>query len=82
MRVCRSGCCGSFLTLFGLYLGIAQVRRGNNGRLSPYRGTYYWHHITGLVFGECQKLAIRCQRPKAKTFWLSKMMPAQTPLHT
>jgi hypothetical protein len=42
---------GSFLTLFGLYLGIAQWRRGKNGRLSPYRGMFYWHHITGLVFG-------------------------------
>jgi hypothetical protein len=42
---------GSFLTLFGLYLGIAQWLRGNNGRLSPYRGMFYWHHITGLVFG-------------------------------
>jgi hypothetical protein len=42
---------GSFLTLFGLYLGIAQWRRGKNGGLSPYRGMFYWHHITGLVFG-------------------------------
>jgi len=42
---------GSFLTLFGLYLGIAQWRPGKNGRLSPYRGMFYWHHITGLVFG-------------------------------
>jgi uncharacterized iron-regulated membrane protein len=42
---------GSFLSLFGLYLGIAQWLRGKNGRLSPYRGMFYWHHITGLVFG-------------------------------
>jgi hypothetical protein len=42
---------GSFLSLFGLYLGIAQWRRGNNGRLSPYRGMFYWPHVTGLVFG-------------------------------
>jgi len=42
---------GSFLTLFGLYLGIAQWRRGKNGQLSPYRGMFYWHHIAGLVFG-------------------------------
>jgi hypothetical protein len=42
---------GSFLTLFGLYLGIAQWRHGKNGQLSPYRGMFYWHHITGLVFG-------------------------------
>jgi hypothetical protein len=42
---------GSILTFFGLYLGIAQWRRGKNGRLSPYRGVFYWHHVTGLVFG-------------------------------
>src|ERR1700750_1963444 len=42
---------GSFLTLFGLYLGIAQWRRGKDRPLSPYRGMFYWHHITGLVFG-------------------------------
>jgi hypothetical protein len=42
---------GSFLTLFGLYLGIAQWRGGKNGRLSPYRRTFYWHHVTGLMFG-------------------------------
>jgi drug/metabolite transporter (DMT)-like permease len=41
---------GSFLTLFGLYLGIAQWGR-KNGRLSPYRGMFYWHHITGVLFG-------------------------------
>ena len=37
--------------MLGLYLGIAQFRRGKSGRLSPYRGWFYWHHITGLVFG-------------------------------
>jgi uncharacterized iron-regulated membrane protein len=42
---------GSFLTLVGLYLGIAQWRRGKDGRLSPYRGLFYWHHLSGLVFG-------------------------------
>ena len=42
---------GGFLTVLGLYLGIAQFRRGKSGRLSPYRGWFYWHHITGLVFG-------------------------------
>jgi hypothetical protein len=42
---------GSFLTLFGLYLGIAQWGRGKNRQMSPYRGMFYWHHITGLVFG-------------------------------
>jgi uncharacterized iron-regulated membrane protein len=28
-----------------------QWRRGKNGSLSPYRGMFYWHHITGLVCG-------------------------------
>ena len=42
---------GGFLTAIGLYIGIAQLRRRASGRLSPYRGWFYWHHITGLVFG-------------------------------
>lgn len=42
---------GTFLTVLGLYLGIAQFRRGKNGTLSPYRGLFYWHHLSGLVFG-------------------------------
>jgi len=42
---------GGFLTVLGLYLGIAQFKRGRSGRLSPYRGWFYWHHIVGLVFG-------------------------------
>jgi uncharacterized iron-regulated membrane protein len=42
---------GTFLTVLGLYLGIAQFRRGKDGRVSPYRGMFYWHHLTGLVFG-------------------------------
>jgi uncharacterized iron-regulated membrane protein len=42
---------GTFLTVLGLYLGIAQFRRGKDGRLSPYRGLFYWHHLAGLVFG-------------------------------
>ena len=40
---------GAVLTALGLYLGIAQFRRG--GKISPYRGWFYWHHIAGLVFG-------------------------------
>ena len=28
-------------------LGVIQFRRGR----SPYRGLFYWHHVTGLVFG-------------------------------
>lgn len=42
---------GCFLTLTGLYVGIARFRRYNSGRWSPYRGWHYWHHIMGLVFG-------------------------------
>jgi hypothetical protein len=42
---------GGFLTVLGLYLGIAQFKAGKSGRLSPYRGWFYWHHIIGLVFG-------------------------------
>ena len=42
---------GSFLTIIGLYLGIAQFKRGKDGRHSPYRGLFYWHHLAGLVFG-------------------------------
>ena len=40
---------GTFLALFGLYLGIAQL--GSAARLSPYRGLLSWHHIVGLLFG-------------------------------
>jgi hypothetical protein len=42
---------GGFLTMLGLYLGIMQFKRGSSGRLSPYRGWFYWHHLIGLVFG-------------------------------
>lgn len=40
---------GVFLTVTGLYVGIARV--GAVGRFSPYRGLWFWHHMTGLVFG-------------------------------
>jgi uncharacterized iron-regulated membrane protein len=42
---------GIFLTALGIYLGIAQFGRGRGGKVSPYRGLFYWHHIAGLVFG-------------------------------
>src|SRR5262249_45631342 len=42
---------GTFLTVLGLCLGIAQFRRGSGNELSPYRGLFYWHHIAGLLFG-------------------------------
>ena len=42
---------GLFLTVTGLYIGVARFRRTLNGRWSPYHGWRYWHHIIGLVFG-------------------------------
>jgi hypothetical protein len=43
---------GSFLAATGLYVGIARLRRNREGTLSsPFRGWWYWHHVTGLVFG-------------------------------
>jgi hypothetical protein len=42
---------GTFLTVIGLYIGIVRFRRYKSGRWSPYRGWFYWHHITGLIFG-------------------------------
>lgn len=42
---------GTFLTLTGLYLGIATLGRTRSGRLSPYRGLMAWHHWTGLATG-------------------------------
>ena len=46
---------GCFLTVAGLWVGVARFRRretaGGETRWSPYAGLNYWHHITGLVFG-------------------------------
>jgi PepSY-associated TM region len=42
---------GGFLTVIGIVLGIMQFKRFPNGRMSPYRGWFYWHHIAGLIFG-------------------------------
>jgi uncharacterized iron-regulated membrane protein len=43
---------GTFLTVFGLYLGVWQLRRKSDNALhSPYRGWKYWHHVPGLLFG-------------------------------
>jgi uncharacterized iron-regulated membrane protein len=43
---------GTFLTLTGLYVGISRLqRRSVSGRVSPFRGWWYWHHMLGLVFG-------------------------------
>ena len=42
---------GTFLTAVGIVLGVLQFKRGRDGRLSPYRGWFYWHHVVGLIFG-------------------------------
>jgi uncharacterized iron-regulated membrane protein len=44
---------GCFLTLLGLFVGIRQFRRrhSTNKLASPYHGSKFWHHMTGLVFG-------------------------------
>ena len=43
---------GSFLAATGLYVGLSRLRRNKQGQLgSPFRGLWYWHHLTGLVFG-------------------------------
>jgi uncharacterized iron-regulated membrane protein len=42
---------GTFLTVFGIVLGVVQFGRGKGGKVSPYRGWFYWHHVVGLVFG-------------------------------
>jgi hypothetical protein len=43
---------GVFLTATGLYVGIARLRRGRDGKLgSPYRGIWWLHHMAGLFFG-------------------------------
>lgn len=42
---------GVFLTVIGLYIGIAHWRTMRGKRLSPYRGVHLWHHVSGLFFG-------------------------------
>jgi hypothetical protein len=42
---------GTFLTVVGLILGVAQFGRGKRGKISPYRGWFYWHHVMGLIVG-------------------------------
>lgn len=43
---------GTFLTLTGLYVGISRMRRpSREQRVSPFRGWWYWHHLSGLLFG-------------------------------
>lgn len=43
---------GTFLAATGMYVGISRLRRNKKGEVaSPYRGWWYWHHVSGLVFG-------------------------------
>jgi hypothetical protein len=49
--VVTSALVGIFLTVTGLYVGVARLRRQPNGRWSPYRRWHYWHHLVGLSFG-------------------------------
>lgn len=42
---------GTFLTVFGIYIGVLQYRFRRKGRRSPYGGLWLWHHYTGLIFG-------------------------------
>jgi uncharacterized iron-regulated membrane protein len=42
---------GTFLAITGLYVGISRLRRRNGRVGSPLRGWWYWHHVSGLVFG-------------------------------
>jgi len=41
---------GLFLTVIGVYIGIARLKH-RPGRWSPYRGVAWWHHWLGLAFG-------------------------------
>jgi len=43
---------GIFLTVTGLWVGIARLKRNREGRIgSPFRGIWWWHHMSGLFFG-------------------------------
>jgi uncharacterized iron-regulated membrane protein len=44
---------GTFLAATGLYVGLSRLRRDrlSSKLTSPFTGWWYWHHITGLVFG-------------------------------
>lgn len=43
---------GCFLTVTGMWVGIARLRRKRDGGIgSPFRGIWWWHHVFGLFFG-------------------------------
>lgn len=42
---------GVFLTVTGLFVGITRLRKLPDGRWSPFRGWWFWHHMIGLFFG-------------------------------
>ncbi|MEX0740736.1 MAG: PepSY domain-containing protein [Pseudohongiella sp.] len=44
---------GTFLAATGLFVGLKRLRRDrlSNKLASPYVGWWYWHHISGLIFG-------------------------------
>lgn len=43
---------GCFLTVTGMVVGIVRLKRNRQGKVgSPFQGTWWWHHMLGLVFG-------------------------------
>jgi len=42
---------GAFLTIVGIYIGVAHWRAMRGRGISPYRGVHLWHHVGGLFFG-------------------------------
>lgn len=43
---------GCFLTITGMWVGVARLRRRKDSSFgSPYRGLWWWHHVFGLFFG-------------------------------